>query len=456
MALTSDELQSIVSSVLAAIQTNSRTIEQLTAVSTLGDTDFFEVSGGKKVSYSVLRGLVKSLSTPELDSLRTLVNNCELQSASIATTESSATLTISSKGKTVTASIPVVTSSTAGIMTPADKDAILDHEDRLTFAEERLVAIKAAIDNVLGENASDAIDNFNEILAFLEGCKDDATLQGLLAAINARIGTNASSISDLRMIIITQSQTVQDHSSRLTAAENRLNDNNAELESLDSVLSTLRDRVDTAERELVNVNEAYSHPDAFDEPAAAFSMLGHGRRRIGAGGIAVFLAEGVWQRWLYKGAPAEDEGEAETAAADEDTDVAAQDAADSPQRVAPIFPDKDVSNPENWVRLPDLVEIEDLEAQLEQLSAAPTVELTADEMAAMLPHDDSAVATLALDAPAATSTKAPAAPASSPALERFRARFREMLAHTRRGAVALSAIQSTESTEPSNPDNENE
>lgn len=420
MALTSDELQSIVSSVLAAIQTNSRTIEQLTAVSTLGDTDFFEISGGKKVSYSVLSGLVTSLSTPELDSLRTLVNNCELQSASIATTDSSATLTISSKGKSITASIPVVSSSTAGIMTAADKGAILDHEERLTFAESRLVDIKAAIDNVLGENASDAIDNFNEILAFLEGCKDDETLLAKLTEIKALIDEEASTRLD-----------------QITALNEELE---AEMQNCRDADDRLQEQIAAHGREFHYLPDNFASEEDLFRAASKYTI---GSQPIKPGALLLGCVDEC--RAVYQYVYFNDE--AEVASHSEENPHAAQ---ATSQTIAPpaVRYDADVANPDNWVRLATIEDIADLK------EFAPTVELTADEMAAMLAHDDSAVATLALDADTAPAAKAPAAPVASPALERFRARFREMLAHTRRHTAALS--KSTESTEPSNTDNDNE
>lgn len=121
MAITSDEFQSIVSAVLSSIRTNSRTIAQLTPVSTLSDSDSFEINGGKRVTYGVLKDLVASLSLSEQDSLRTLINKCELKSVGITVGESSATLTISSIGKTITTSIPIATSSKSGLMSAADK-----------------------------------------------------------------------------------------------------------------------------------------------------------------------------------------------------------------------------------------------------------------------------------------------------------------------------------------------
>ncbi len=52
--MTSEEKQEIINAVLAAIRTNSKSIDQLTPVSEMSDTDFLELNGGRKVSYGVL------------------------------------------------------------------------------------------------------------------------------------------------------------------------------------------------------------------------------------------------------------------------------------------------------------------------------------------------------------------------------------------------------------------
>ena len=105
MAITQDEMQSIITAVLSAIRTNSRTIGQLTPVTTLSDDDSFEIDGGKRVTYAVLRDLIASLSSTEQDSLKNLITKCELKSVSITATESAATLIIASNGKTIEANI---------------------------------------------------------------------------------------------------------------------------------------------------------------------------------------------------------------------------------------------------------------------------------------------------------------------------------------------------------------
>ena len=52
--MTNEELQEIVAAVLQALATNSKTIEQLTAVAQMSDSDYLELDGGRKVSYATL------------------------------------------------------------------------------------------------------------------------------------------------------------------------------------------------------------------------------------------------------------------------------------------------------------------------------------------------------------------------------------------------------------------
>lgn len=121
MAITQDEQQNIINAVLSSIRTNSRTIEQLTPVTSLSDNDSFEIDGSKRVTYAVLRDLIVSLLSAEQDMLKILIGKKELKTVSITTSEDSATLSISSVGKTIATDVPVATTSKAGFITAADK-----------------------------------------------------------------------------------------------------------------------------------------------------------------------------------------------------------------------------------------------------------------------------------------------------------------------------------------------
>lgn len=58
--MTSEEKQEIVSAVLSSIRTNSRTIAQLTPVTSLSDSDSIEIAGGKRVTIATLRQIISA------------------------------------------------------------------------------------------------------------------------------------------------------------------------------------------------------------------------------------------------------------------------------------------------------------------------------------------------------------------------------------------------------------
>lgn len=123
MALTQEQ-QVIFDAVIASLRTNSKTIEQLTPQTSLGSDDWFELNGGRKVSYTVLKDLVTKMFTIEHDSLRTLIGKNVLKSVSFDVGESSAALTIVSAGTTISCNVPVATSAKAGIISSVDKSKI--------------------------------------------------------------------------------------------------------------------------------------------------------------------------------------------------------------------------------------------------------------------------------------------------------------------------------------------
>lgn len=164
MAITQDEMQSIVSAVLSAIRTNSRTIGQLTPVTSLGDNDSFEIDGGKRVTYATLRDLIASLSETEQDSLKNLITKSELKSVSVTATESSATLSISSVGKTITTSIPIATTSKAGLMTATDKVKLQSAYDTAQTAKDTANTAKQKAEKAQGD-----VDNINKKLGAAGG-----------------------------------------------------------------------------------------------------------------------------------------------------------------------------------------------------------------------------------------------------------------------------------------------
>ena len=145
MALNQDELQSIINSVLSSIQTNARSIDQLTPVTSLGDIDYFEVSGGKRVSYEVISELVEEMINTHDDDILTLINKNALTKVTVDADEVSAMLTVSTHSKRFSAMIPVVTRDQSGILTVADYNKLLSAYDKSTEAQLSINGINKTI-----------------------------------------------------------------------------------------------------------------------------------------------------------------------------------------------------------------------------------------------------------------------------------------------------------------------
>lgn len=127
MPLTQDQ-QTIFDAVITALRTNSKTIDQLTPQASLADSDYFELNGGRKVSYATLKSMFAALSDADIVNLNQAINNAKLKGVSIALTATGATLTVQSEGKSVSCAIPVAVYNSAadgekkaGLMSADDK-----------------------------------------------------------------------------------------------------------------------------------------------------------------------------------------------------------------------------------------------------------------------------------------------------------------------------------------------
>lgn len=121
MAITQEELQEIVSAVLSSIQTNSKTIEQLTPVTSLQDDDCLEIGGGKMVTVGVLKGIIKALSDTDIDSLTTAISKAGISSVSFERLDGTVCMQIETKDKRkFDAIIPMASEDTAGLISSTD------------------------------------------------------------------------------------------------------------------------------------------------------------------------------------------------------------------------------------------------------------------------------------------------------------------------------------------------
>lgn len=247
-----------------------------------------------------------------------------------------------------------------------------------------IASLRADLDAIDHDNATEAIESFREILAFLDGCKDDETLLAKLTEIKALITSEAA-----------------DRQSAIADALNTAQVADAELQ----------EQIAEHRREL------HYLPDNFSTEKALFTAAGTytiGTQPIKPGALLLGCVDECWGVYQY----VYFDDEVEVSAQSEEAVQAASAAAPT---IAPpaVKHDANVSNPENWVRL---ATIEDV-AALKKL--VPVVEITADEIAALLPADELQIATLEFDVEDEAGAGADQ-PATCEALERFRTRLRQM------------------------------
>lgn len=244
--------------------------------------------------------------------------------------------------------------------------------------------LRADLDALDHDNATEAIESFREILAFLDGCKDDETLLAKLTEIKALITAEAA-----------------DRQSAIAQALNTAQVADAELQ----------------EQILERGREVLYLPDNFATEKALFTAAGTyviSTKPIKPGALLLGCVDECWGVYQY----VYFNDEVEVSAQSEE---AVQAVPASAPTIAPpaVKHDANVSNPENWVRL---ATVEDV-AALKKL--VPVVEITADEIAALLPADELQIATLEFDVEDEAGAGADQ-PATCEALERFRTRLRQM------------------------------
>lgn len=138
--MTEQEKQEIISAVLSAIRTNSKTIGQLTPVTALDDSDSFEINGGKRITFGVLRQLIVAASSQDTSGLLSLINAKELSTASVVASDDGATVTLkvtNAGGTEVSATLPIASMTKAGIITATTFDKINNAYTKAENAEAK-------------------------------------------------------------------------------------------------------------------------------------------------------------------------------------------------------------------------------------------------------------------------------------------------------------------------------
>lgn len=72
--MTPEEKQEIVQAVIAALKTNGRTIMQLTEATSISNSDFFEINGGRRIAYSKLYDNIMDDISDTIENFETDVN----------------------------------------------------------------------------------------------------------------------------------------------------------------------------------------------------------------------------------------------------------------------------------------------------------------------------------------------------------------------------------------------
>lgn len=151
--MTQEEITTIVEQVLQSLLTSGRTIPQLTAVTDVGESDCFELSGGRKVSFGTLAGLiVNKIGTIENITVVDYDGRDEITSFSY--TASSGTIKIKQSGRSSAKSITISTATTSrpGLMSAADKASLNNVVNKIVSA---LGASTSASNAVLSVTLSD-------------------------------------------------------------------------------------------------------------------------------------------------------------------------------------------------------------------------------------------------------------------------------------------------------------
>lgn len=202
---------------------------------------------------------------------------------------------------------------------------------------DRIAQLKDALDTLDHENATEAIESFREILAFLEGISDDETLLAKLTEIKGLIDSVAGSLNRTAQQL---SGTITSETNRATDAEEKLEEridgHDTELESLDTNLRALYDGVRSHQRQFMQVEEKFLTEQGM------FTTLSRGTvvSRPCPGAIVEANIGGVWQLWQYR----HNTPDAQAAAQEED-------GAGVMAASVPAAPDLNIADASNWVRL---------------------------------------------------------------------------------------------------------
>lgn len=216
---------------------------------------------------------------------------------------------------------------------------------------DRIAQLKQDLDALDHENASEAIESFREILAFLEGISDDETLLAKLTEIKRIIDAVAtnSSRADYQLQGNITSETNRATAAE-TALEERIDEHDNVLESFDEDIRALYDGAYAHQRQFMQVEGKFANDQSL---FTHLSRTANVDSRPRPGALVVANVGDVWQLWQYRynmpdqellpDAQSEQLPDAQAAQEEAGTGVKA--------KAVPIAPDLNIANASNWVRL---------------------------------------------------------------------------------------------------------
>lgn len=216
--MTEAEKNEIVQSVLEAIQTNSKTIDQLTAIEELKDGDYMEVNGGRRIAYKTLCNLVASMAREELVAFKQLAETRMSEIEAKDDTQDSFIETIKSKNAEqdgLISSLQKVnttqTEQIQGLNTIVEQNTF-NIENIANIANTNTSNI-ATLQEAVSDNAS-AIDALQK--SMVSASEKNAEQDGLISANNDYILSVEQNCNDRQDVFDTQ---IAEIKSRLDALE---------------------------------------------------------------------------------------------------------------------------------------------------------------------------------------------------------------------------------------------
>ena len=150
-------------------------------------------------------------------------------------------------------SLPVVKDDTLVSVQIEALKTLLNKDDKtdakINEVKKLITSLQERINTLVGANASEAIDSFNQVITFLGGVKNNDTLNALLAKINERLSTlettkvttlenNVSSLrDDLTSETSNRTQSISGLDSKITTLQRKLTEETSARETTDNTIN---------------------------------------------------------------------------------------------------------------------------------------------------------------------------------------------------------------------------